>query len=157
MDFKERFVADRARALVMVLLTRREDLVVTERKEDYGLDYIVSIRSEEGVGERSFGVLMRATMTPVTIDNANKQLKPTMANVRMKGPFIYPVCIFYFTVKDDKGYYTWAYEPVVGKDGTPALRYRSEAHCHVLDDGSLGALIEKVNHWYDAYFTKMVS
>ncbi len=153
----ESFVADRARALAMVLLTRRDDLVVTERKDETGLDYDVYVRTDARAGVRSFGVLVKATMTPVTADQANKQLKSTMAKVGSTGPFMYPVCLFYFTARDDKGYYAWAYEPVVGKDGVPTLKHHAEARCHALGDESLARIIERVNEWYDAYYAKMVS
>ena len=59
------------------------------------------------------------------------------------------MCVFYFTVKDDKGYYTWGHEPVVEK-GQAKLRPRTEADCRLLDDKSLAEIVSRVNAWYDA-------
>src|SRR2546425_473449 len=104
-EFQEWFVAERARALAMVVLTRRDDLVVKESKEENALDYTVYLKTEEDVGIRPFGVFLAATMSPVTLDVANQKLKTAMAKVQSIGPFQFPVCVFYFTVKDDQGYY----------------------------------------------------
>ena len=55
MKFKEWFVAECAKALAMLLLTRRDDLTVQETKAESGLDYQVHIRSEAGAGARYSG------------------------------------------------------------------------------------------------------
>src|SRR3712207_920324 len=104
-EFKQWFVAERARALAFVLLTRRDDLVVKETREENGLDYTVSIKTAGDVGQRPFGVYLAAGVTPVALDSARDQLKPAVGRVRSLGPFHFPVCVFYFTVKNDQGYY----------------------------------------------------
>ena len=53
MDFKEWFIAERARALAMVLLTRRDDLSIEESKDETGLDYTAHIRADEEPGKRA--------------------------------------------------------------------------------------------------------
>ena len=87
-------------------------------------------------------------MSSVTIEQANAQLQPTMAGLA-GGEVYFPVCVFYFTVKEDKGYCTWGHEPVVEK-GQARLRTRTEADCHPLDDKALAAVVSCVNAWYDA-------
>jgi hypothetical protein len=149
------FIEERAKALAFVLLTRRDDLIVTETKEKTGLDFLVNIRRENDQGERRFGILLRATMTPVTIETANSQLKLTMRGVERLGPFNYPVCVFYFTVKDNQGYFTWAYEPIVNQEGFK-LKYHKEAHCTKLDDQVLDGLVSSVNTWYDSFYSTIV-
>jgi hypothetical protein len=158
-DFNKKwFVRERARALAMVLLTRRDDLVVKETKEEEGdPDYTVYINGEESVGQRPFGVYLAATMTPVTLDVANKQLKPAMEQVQRRGPFQFPVCVFYFTVKDDQGYYAWAYEPVVTKEGQPRLKSHSEASCRRLTDAALEEIVSSVKRWYDVFYATITS
>ena len=155
--FKEWFVAERARALALVLLTRREDLDVKETREESGLDYTVYLKSEAAVGQRPFGVYVAGTMTPVTLDEANKQLKPVLRKVRTIGPFQFPVCVFYFTVKDDQGYYAWAYEPVVTEEGQPRLRPQVEAPCGELGNESLEAIVSAVKRWYDAFYSTITA
>lgn len=154
-DFKTWFVAERAKALALVLLTRRDDLIIKQTKEETGLDFTVSIRSEDEPGLRPFGVLMRATMTPVTVEQANAQLKPTMGSAESLGPFQYPVCVFYFTVKEDQGFYTWAYEPVITEGGDPKLKAHHDAHCAELNDETLAGIITSVNAWYGALFATL--
>jgi hypothetical protein len=112
-EFKEWFVMERARALAIVTLTRRDDLHVKETKEENGLDYTVRIKTGGNAGDRPFGVYLGAGMTPVTLEGADKQVKPVLGKVRSIGPFHFPVCVFYFRVKEDQDYYCWAYEPVV--------------------------------------------
>jgi hypothetical protein len=152
-DFNKWFLADRALALAFVLLTRRDDLDVKETKEENDLDYTVDIKTAEDVGKRPFGVYVAATMSPVTLEAANKQLKPVLADIQTVGPFPFPVCVFFFTVKDDQGYYTWVYEPVVTEDGQPRLKPRVEAACRELGNESLEAIVSAVKRWYDAFYS----
>jgi hypothetical protein len=154
LHFKKWFVAERAKALAMVLLTRRNDLEVHDTKTESGLDYTVHIKSEEGVGTRRFGILMRATMSPVTIEQANSQLKPTMGGLGPLNDVLMPVCVFYFTAKDDRGYYTWAYEPVIEK-GQAKLRRHTDADCCPLDNEALDEIVTRVSDWYDALATSL--
>jgi hypothetical protein len=151
-EFKEWFIEERARALALVLLTRREDLVVKETGEENGLDFTVYIKTEDNLGNRPFGIHLAATMTPVTLDTANDQLKPVLEKVQSVGPFLFPVCVFYFTVKDDQGYYTWAYEPTVTAEGEPKLAAHSTAQCRRLGNESLEEILSAVKRWYDSSY-----
>src|SRR3954464_3487923 len=112
------FVAERTRALALMHLTRRDDLVVTEtRGPDIGLDYVVSISKEDGEKSlRQFGVVLRGAKSPVTEDQLNKTLRPTMQTFQRTGQLPYPVCLLSF-MDDDQGYYTWVAEPAVMADG----------------------------------------
>lgn len=157
MNFKDFFVEERARALAQVLLTRRDDLVVDETKKDTGLDFTVSVRREDHPGPRPFGVVIKSAMASASVDQANQQLKPTMASVRKSGPFAYPVCVFFFTAKDDKGYFTWVYEPEVTEAGDAKLKASLEADLRALNDASLDEIIRSVHHWYDAFFAAIVA
>jgi len=70
---RARFIEMRARVLTNVLLTSREDLVVEDLNgRDYGIDYLVTLRSEKP-GLRQFAVKLRATHAPVTADTANRE------------------------------------------------------------------------------------
>jgi hypothetical protein len=156
--FLQWFVAERARALAMVLLTRRQDLVVSETKQDTGLDYSVTIRARDAIGNRPFGIYMGASMAPVaTLSEANQQLKPVLDKARSAGPFFFPVCIFYFTVKDSQGYYSWAYEPVVPAEGQLRLAANERPACRKLGDEGLDEIVALVNRWYDRFSATMNS
>jgi hypothetical protein len=155
-EFKQWFIAERAQALAFILLTRRDDLDVKETREDNGLDYTVYLKSRTDVGKRPFGVHMAAGMTPVTLDQASKQMKPALQEVQAIGPFPFPVCLFYFTVKNDQGYFAWAYEPVVTERGH-GLRSHAEARCRTLDDESLEEIISTVKRWYDDFYAPLTA
>jgi hypothetical protein len=156
-EFREWFVTERARALAMVLLTRRDDLVVTEAREETGLDYTVRIKTAGNTGNRPFGVSLTAAMTPVEPDVANRQLTDAVKRLQAVGPFHFPVCMFFFTVKDDQGYWAWGYEPVVTGEGQPRLPVRATVHGRKLNIGSLEDIVSAVTAWYDAFDATMTS
>jgi hypothetical protein len=111
----------------------------------------VRIKTPDNVGDLPFGVYLGASMAPVTLEGANEHLKPVMGKVRSIGPFHFPVCVFYFTVKDDQGYYAWAYEPVVTAEGQLRLTARAEAHGNKLSNESLEDIVSAVKRWYDIF------
>jgi hypothetical protein len=117
----------------------------------------VYVKTAEDVGNRPFGVFMAATMTPVTLDGANEQLKAVLGEVQAIGPFHFPVCVFYFTVKDDQGYYAWAYEPVVTAEGQPRLEAHAQAHGLKLSNESLEEIVSAVKRWYDVFYATITS
>jgi hypothetical protein len=147
----------RARALTMMLLTRREDLLIEEVKDDIGLDYIVRFHTEGKEGLREFGIELRAVGTAVTKDHADKALRPAMQGVQRYGPFPLPVCLFLFTMENDQGWYTWVAEPVESKNGKPRLRSCGEPDCRPLDKRALKEIIERVDVWYDAMFPSLIT
>ncbi|HEY7426217.1 MAG TPA: hypothetical protein VH682_18445 [Gemmataceae bacterium] len=156
-EFREWFVTERARALAVVLLTRRDDLILTETREENGLDYTVYIRTEYKGGNRPFGLCLSATMTPTTLVGANQLLKPMLEKVRSIGPFHFPVCVFHFTVKDDQAYYAWAYEPVITEEKEPKLSVDPKAQCWKLGNESLEEIVSLVKRWYDSLYKTITS
>jgi hypothetical protein len=90
-EAKELFIADRARALAAVILTRRHDLHVEETKRTTGLDLHVYIDREDKPMRLAFGVLLRGVASPMTPENANSVLGPTMAQFQGMRKFTYPV------------------------------------------------------------------
>ncbi len=155
-EFKQWFIAERARALAMIVLTRRDDLDVKETREENGLDYTVYIKTEAYAGNRPFGVYLVGGMTPVTLDTAGKHMKAALEKVQSIGPFHFPVCLFYFTVKDDHGYYAWVYEPVVTGKGHSLISH-SEPRSKKLDDESLGEIVAAVKRWYSVFYGDMTA
>jgi hypothetical protein len=154
-DDPQWFVGERARALATVYLTRRDDLVVTKAGPGTGLDLLIFItKKEREPSVRQFGVFLRGAKGPVTEARADRILRPTMQSFLRVGPFPYPVSLFYFTMEDDQGYYTWVAEPAV-EAGQPQLRMHEAAHCPKLDAGALGEIVEKVDRWYDAFFSRI--
>jgi hypothetical protein len=153
----EWFVAERARALARMHLTRRDDLRVTHAGKEFGLEYIVFItRKGEKDSVRQLGVVLRAARDPVTEHHLNRVLRPTMQAFQRDGEYPYPVCLFYFTMQDNQGYFTWVAEPVRTESGKPRLMLHSSASCKPLDREALDRIVSQVDGWYDAFFSSMV-
>src|SRR5882724_12920095 len=112
-DSKKRFVAERARVLATIILTRRGDLTIVDTKKDTGLDLHVYIDREDKPMRLMFGVLLRGVHSPVTVEQANRVLGPTMAQFQGMRKFTYPVCLFFFTMRGEQAFFSWLAEPVV--------------------------------------------
>ena len=147
-----RFIEMRARALTNVLLTGREDLLVEDLSgRNYGIDYLVSLRSKKP-GLRQFAVSLRATHAPVTAETANKVLTPVLEGMARYGPFPYPTVLFFFTMMEPQSWYTWVMEPVNREERIMTLEMRDEADSRPLDDKALNQIVARVNLWYDYTF-----
>ncbi len=94
-------------------------------------------------------------MAPTTTEHADQVLGPSLKAFRRLGQFPYPVCLFFFTMRDDRAYYTWLLEPVVTPRGKPKLARRAEAACEPLDNGGLDQLVSRVHAWYDALYADL--
>ncbi len=72
-----------------------------------------------------------------------------MAQFRGMRKFTYPVCLFFFTLRDEKGYFSWLAKPVLRGDG-PKLLHHDKADCVPLTDDLLAQVVDQVVSWYDA-------
>jgi hypothetical protein len=63
--------------------------------------------------------------------------------------FTYPVCLFFFTLRQEQAFFSWLAEPVV-TGGAPKLIHREKADCVELTDDLLNRVIEQIVAWYDA-------
>jgi hypothetical protein len=149
-----RLIAERVRALATILLTRREDVSIHEVTEDFGLDLIATINHEEKPGLRQFGVELRGVWAKVTAEHANAVLKPSMQQILRYGPFPFPVALFFYTMENGEGWYTWVSEPHISSDGSFELRLHGEASCRPLDDEAVDEMVGQVDAWYDAFYSK---
>jgi hypothetical protein len=151
----ELFLADRVRALAVVILTRRDDVTIAEAKQGTGLDLHVYIDREDKPMRLAFGVLLRGVSSATTADNANKVLGPTVGLFQGMREFTYPVCLFFFTMRDEKAYFSWLAEPVL-TGGAPKLVHPGKANCVELTDDLLDEVVERIVGWYDAVETVLV-
>ncbi|HYT91462.1 MAG TPA: hypothetical protein VEL76_22300 [Gemmataceae bacterium] len=154
-ETQEWFVAERTRALALVHLTRRADLVVRNAAEGIGLQFTVFItREKDPQSVRQFGVFLRGTKSAVTEAQLDKMLRPAMKSFLRSGQFPYPVCLFHFSMDDDQGYSTWVAEPAVTEAG-PRLLMHEVPHCRKLDTAALDEIVAQVDRWYDAFFSQI--
>ena len=150
----------RAKALLTVNLTSRDDLAVEEVAADSGYDFIIRIVKDGSLTNRMFAAEVKAS---VRGDNAPTVQFPTRQLVYYKDiPF--PVCLFFFLMSNDKGYYRWLVEPTITL-GQPKLSFRVDEQAlgakerkfvtfgpeefAELNPESLGHLVGSVNAWYD--------
>jgi hypothetical protein len=143
----EWFVTERVTALATVLLTRRKDIAVHQMNRDSGYDLLVELKDQPW--ERRFAVVLRGAKAAVDEAHANKVLRPFVKGFLRRGQRVLPVCLFFFTMEDDKGYYTWLIEPVQ-KDNRFTLQRKEEPDAKLLNSASLDQILERVNKWYDS-------
>jgi hypothetical protein len=62
----------------------------------------------------------------------------------------FPVCVFLYTMSDDRGYYRWVNEPVLRPRGKPTLRKPSVSEWNPLNDDELAHIVKAVDSWYAA-------
>jgi len=148
-ETNERYIGDQVRSRANVILTRRDDLRIVETKEQTGLDIHVYVDREDKPMRIVLGVLLRGVPSPTTAEHANKVLGPTMGFFQGLHKFTYPVCLFFFTVRDEQAFFSWLAEPVVNGDG-PKLVHHRQAKCVELTDALLGDVVHRVVGWYDA-------
>jgi hypothetical protein len=151
---QQRFIAERVRALAVVYLTRREDLIVSEDTVDSGVDLRVTLNRDDKHGHRKFGVKLQGIWTAIPSGRPDKNLQTTMERMLRYGPFPFPVVIFFFTMENSEGWYTWAAEPVVSLAGDFEIIQHGEASCRPLNTAAIDEIVEAVDRWYDSFFAK---
>jgi len=143
------FFAERAELLAFMYLTRRDDLALDRlASSDSGVDFLVTLVQGGVPTGRMFGVQVKAregsVARPGDLHPAGDLLIREVADVPL------PLCLFVFTMGDDRGYYAWLKEPDVADARVPVLRPVNEARWTELDDAGLGRIVDSVNAWYDA-------
>ncbi len=148
-ETNDRYIGGQMRSRANVVLSRRDDLRVVEAKEETGLELLVYVDREDKPMRLIFGVLLRGSPSPTTPEQANQVLVPTMGYFQGLRKFTHPVCLFFFTVREEQAFFSWLAEPVVNGDG-PKLVHHTKAHCVELSDALLGDVVDRVVAWYDA-------
>ena len=155
-ETNERYIGDQVRSRANVLLTRRDALRVVETKEQTDLDLHVYADREDKPMRIVFGVLLRGVPSPTTAEQANKVLVPTMGHFQGLRKFTYPVCLFFFTVREEQAFFSWLAEPVVNGEG-PKLVHHTQANCVELTDAFLADAVERIVAWYDAVESVLIT
>ena len=148
-ETNERYLGGKVLSRANVILTRRDDLRIVETKEQTDLDMHVYVDREDKPMRLVFGVLLRGVPSPTTAEQANKVLGPTMGYFQGLRKFTYPVCLFFFTVREEQAFFSWLAEPVVNGDG-PKLIHHTAGNCVELTDALLEDVVDRVVAWYDA-------
>ena len=155
-DIRQQLIDERVRALAIMHLTRRDDLVIQEASEDNGLDLLVHFPPENKEGLRLLGVKHQGRWESGSRNHTKQVVRPILNTMRRKGLFPFPVCLFLFTMEKDEAWYTWVAEPVIKPDGRPHLQVHDQAYCLPLDKTALDGIIEAVDQWYGAFFGTVI-
>ena len=150
------FLARRVHARALVLLTSRHDLTVMEVGDNSGIDLLVSIRKEKFRAIEQFGVILQGTVqeanTPEAASHLSNALMPK--NLRFK-PLSIPICVFFFSMVGDPGYYAWLYEPATTHE-VAKLRRHSKLECKRLDEEALEEIVDRVDRYFSALSKSLV-
>lgn len=150
------YLAQRAEALALVYLTRRDDLIVRQQTQgDTGIDYIIEIVSDGRSTGRIFGLQLKARTTALQGSALHKSIGITYEQWMVELPF--PLCLFVFIMETNEGYYKWLSEPVVTDDQKPKLRLNAQGSLEKLSDDQLEHIVNRVNKWYDALRANLTS
>ena len=61
----------------------------------------------------------------------------------------FPICLFFFTMEDDRGYWKWVAEPVIDQTSRRKLVPNQSNMVVPLTDEELDRLITSINRWYE--------
>lgn len=148
---QQRLMRERSKALAYILLTDIPGVALRDSSADeIGVDYVVHQRRPGGL--RQLGVELRYVWSAQSASSATAIIRSTLAGHRSDFvPFPFPVVLFYFTMQDNGAWYTWVAEPVI-QDARPVLAM-PDADCRRLDDNAVREVFDRVNAWYDVYYS----
>ena len=141
------FVEERTEHLAMMHLTRREDLRVARHREHRGMDLLVTVLNDREFSGRQFGVVLKARTSGSKPPRADSRTIAQEREHYRDVPF--PVCMLFFSLDTDRGYYRWIVEPRVD-EGSPVLEMPGQMIFCELSPSSLDTIVARVNAWYDA-------
>jgi hypothetical protein len=61
----------------------------------------------------------------------------------------FPVCLFFFILENDRGYYKWILEPQINEQKQVSLHFNENDELKELNDKEIANIISIVNSWYD--------
>lgn len=107
---------------------------------------------EDGVNTgRYFGVETRAAVSErgVLRNGSSINIKPGAVDYPLYRDTPFPVCLFFFTMEDDQGYWKWIREPVLDAPSQKKLILNDSAALAPLTDQSPDTLVETIKRWYE--------
>jgi hypothetical protein len=145
------YIWQRSEALAIMYLTRRDDLIVSRQKKEQGLDFLVTLLRNGSYSGRLFGVQIKATVsTPKLVQRDDSvEIKLNLDPLQSLTELPFPVCLFFFTLENDQGYYKWILEPVLEGQNNSKLFFNNTNNFKKLTDDGIGYLISAVNSWYE--------
>ncbi|AFZ58393.1 DUF4365 domain-containing protein [Anabaena cylindrica FACHB-243] len=154
------YIGLRSKALTVVYLTRRDDLIVDTEKKEHDLDILVSIRQNGKNINRIFGVEVKAIKSSPKIIQNNHIFNIEGADINvLQSRFIkcnFPICLFFFTLDNDNGYYKWINEPILDNENSNKLKSNGSPEFRKLTNEAINDIVSLVNQWYENQTTNYV-
>ncbi|NEP12602.1 MAG: DUF4365 domain-containing protein [Symploca sp. SIO2C1] len=146
------YIGQRAESLAMMYLTRRNDLVVSRQQEEQDLDFLVTLLKDGSYTGRIFGVQVTATVSTPKSNQSNDSvnIKIPLEQNKLLTELPFPVCLFFFSLGNNQGYYKWILEPVIEAQQNLQLLFNGKSELKELTDEAIGKIISVVNSWYDS-------
>lgn len=146
------YIGRRAESLAIVYLTRRDDLVISQPTPNQGLDFLITITKDGVYTGRLFGIEVKATDSTSNLKKHNDILKLDKSRFNRLEKFKdlpFPVCLFFFILENDQGYYKWILEPKIDGEKQVKLHFNEDDELKKLDDKEIANIISSINSWYD--------
>lgn len=140
----------RADLMAFLRLTDRPDMVVDRLASRVPGNHFTAtlLENHRRPTEKSFRVVFKGIGGIVDQPHdLQTRLKREIEQTKLPSEPI-PVCLFVFTMGDDRGYYAWLKQPLAGapvRTVPPA-----ELSWSVLDENGMADIVSAVNAWYSA-------
>ena len=146
------YIGQRAEALAIMYLTNRDDLIVSRQQEEQGLDFLVTLLRNGSYSGRLFGVEVKATASAPKLVQRDDiiEIKLDLEPLQSLAELPFPVCLFFFTLQNDQGYYKWLLEPVIECQKNSNLFFNDSNEFKNLSDEGIDKIISAVNNWYES-------
>ncbi|MDF5738616.1 MULTISPECIES: DUF4365 domain-containing protein [unclassified Nostoc] len=146
------YIGRRAESLAVVYLTRRDDLIISQPTPNQALDFLITITKDGVYTGRLFGIEVKATNSTSNLKKHNDILKLDKDRLSILEKFKdlpFPVCLFFFILENDQGYYKWILEPKIDGEKQVKLHFNEDDELKNLDDKEIANIISSINSWYD--------
>jgi hypothetical protein len=132
-----------------IFLTGYPDVEVFDVEGLSEVEQIARIRPDEGKIQRTFGVSVKGTATPLPTARAADEYLESLIGRKQRSPTLsMPVLPIVFSMQDDRGYVAWQAEPVV-EGAEPKLRLPGRLETEPATRETLRSIVDRVSEWYD--------
>lgn len=146
------YLVERAEGLAVIYLTEDARVEVNRSRDVLsGLDIVATLRENGRLGARIFGVEVKAARTHEA-GRDNPRAKTWIVSEERASFFRdipFPVCLFHFTVDDDKGQWGWIQQPVVSPDTGSRLVFHERVPLTSLTAQEVTKIVSEVDRWYN--------
>lgn len=144
------FIKERAQQLAIVYLTRREDVRVTKNPAQVGPALLMSLLEDGEDTGRYLGIEVGGTVSERGLKRTEQaiEVSPSVLNGSTARDSPFPVCLFFFTMQDDCGYWKWVQEPIFHNQRGGGLSLNEGTALVRLTNQELDTIWASVEEWY---------